>query len=320
MKRGFTLLEMIVTIVILGILSAGTFVSLQHLYLRSAKSKALSDLSSESQVIVDQLSALMYDRVPSSVIGYDGNGTAGLHDFKSIYALDNNFTVLEWIGVASEAYKLRAYSGFVDMNASINPKISTTSLFPSVINATIGEKFQGGDISKMGLIFAGSFDDGAMYYSNEFNNTFGWHDANITTIRIYNFSASVDGNITLTPNIPNEIYEKYYLVDSAYAVALGRDVNTDLNCNNLDINTSALDYDNTLLLFYNYRPWKSKTFCGDKGGTNSSREGNVTILSKNVNGFEAGVINGSIYFNITMNKIIRGSDNNVTISKQKAVY
>jgi len=317
MKKGFTLLEMIVTIVILGILSAGTFVSLQHLYLRSAKSKALSDLSAESQVIVDQLSALMYDRVPSSVIGYDG-----LANFQSIYALDNNFTVLEWVGVASESHKLRAYSGFVDMNASINPKISTASLFPSVIDATVGKKFQDGNISKMGLIFAGSFDDGAMYYSNEFNNTFGWHDANTTTIRIYNFSASIDGNITLT-NPPKEIYEKYYLVDSAYAVARGQNINQSAQCItdlNNSIGGTITDINNTLFLFYNYRPWEnsSDTFCADK--SKISNDSNVTILSKNVSGFEAGVINGSIYFNITMNKEIRGSDNNVTLSKQKAVY
>ena len=327
MKRGFTLLEMIVTIVILGILSAGTFVSLQHLYLRSAKSKALSDLSSESQVIVDQLSALMYDRVPSSVIGYDGNGTAGLHDFKSIYALDNNFTVLEWIGVASESHKLRAYSGFIDMNASDGTarRLSTPpSSDQNAIEQNLTAKFGGVHTIVSGndsfrLVFAGAFDDGAIY--DDFNNTFGWHskDANKT----YSIESINGGNIILK-NTPinlalKEIHEKYYLVDSAYAVALGRDVNTDLNCSNLDINTSALDYNNTLLLFYNYRPWKSQTFCADRG-TLGAKEGNVTILSKNVSGFEAGVINGSIYFNITMNKKIRASDNNVTISKQKAVY
>lgn len=316
MKKGFTLLEMIVSIVILGVLSAGTFVSLQHLYLRSAKSKAISELSLESQVIADQISALMFDRIPISVIGYNpANNT-----FESIYTVDANFTVLEWIGIASESMKQGSYSGFVDMNASngIQQRISTlTALNQEHISDTLSAKFGGVHSiasDSVRLVFAGSFDDGTVYYSNEFNTTFGWH-GNAATKIWQIASMNNDGNITLT-NKSDEIYEKYYLVDSAYAVARGSEVNL-LTCTNDDLNitTSA----NTLFLFHNFRPWRGETFCGDTG-TSGTKSGNVTVLSSNVLGFEAGVMNGSIYFNITMNKVIRGSDNNVTISKQKAVY
>ncbi len=309
MKRGFTLIEMIVTIVILGILSAGTFISLEHLYIRSAKSKAISDLSFESQMIVDQIAVLMYERIPASVIGYNPSTNA----FASIYAIDNNFTVLEWIGVAHEALKLRAYSGFVDMNASIKPKLSSIGINNQAIDSVVGKKFSDGNVSKMGLFFAGSFDDGALYDSNEFNTTFGWHGNGVGT-KIYDFTIANDGNITLL-STPNEIYEKYYMVDSGYAIARGSEVNL-FTCN-YDFNVTTTS--NTLFLFYNFRPWIGETFCGDKGSS-GVRAGNVTILSQHVSGFEAGVINGTIYFNLSMNKVIRGSENNVTISKQKAVY
>lgn len=307
--HAFTLIEVIVTIVILGVLSAGTFVSLEHLYLRSAKSKALNELSMVSQISLDQLSAMLYERVPSSVIGYNPT----INTFQSIYAVDTNFTILEWIGTASEAHKLRAYSGFADIQASLKPKLSSIGVNTSLLTLTQGQKFQDGNISKLGLMFAGSLDDGALYYSNEFNTTFGWH-GNHTSTQIYDFSLLNDGNISFTSTTPAEIYEKYYLLDSAYAVARGADVNASL-CPTLQASTN----EDTLFLFYNYRPWKGETFCADTGSF-GLKSGNVTVLTPQVSGFQAGVINGTIYLNLTMNKVIRGSENNVTISKQKAVY
>jgi len=309
-KKAFTLLEMIVTIVILGVLSAGTFVSLQHLYLRMAKSKALSELSFESQMVVDQISSLMYDRVPSSVIGLNPNTS----QFQSIYAIDGNFTILEWIGTASEAHKMRFYSGFIDMDASQNTtlKLSSSGVNKPLLDAMMVQKFGTGSSSDMGLVFAGSFDDGAIYYSDEFNTSFGWH-GNVAS-KIFAFTPQIDGNITLLTK-PDEIFEKYYIVDSAYTIARGNDV-TMSTCNAPHLSVT----ENTLLLFYDYRPWRGETFCGDKSSFGGIRSGKVTLLSNHASGFEAGVINGSIYFNLTLERVIRGSENNVTISKQKAVY
>ncbi len=305
--KAFTLVEIIITIVILGILSAGTFVSLKHLYLKVAKSKTLSNLSSDSQVVVDQISALLYERVPSSVIGYKGDGT-----FDSIYNLNSTYSVIEWIGVASEAQKAGYYSGFVDLNSSnrdtntiYSPNIDTTSL-----NSVMVDKFDKTS-SDLALIFAGSFDDGSLALSSDFNNSFGWH-GNLHN-QIQTILAINDNNITLNTT-PDEIYEKYYLVDSAYAIARGVDIDLNASCIR-DLNKSDA---NTLFLFYNYRPWKSETFCADSNGNN--QDGNVTVLTFDTKGFEAGLENDSLTFNLTLQKHVKGSDNNVTISKQKVVF
>ena len=318
MRRGFTLIEIIITIVILGILSAGTFVSLQHLYIRSAKSKALSDLSLESQVIVDQISSLLYDRVPSSVIGYDG-----VSGFESIYLLTKTFTILEWMGIASEAHKLRAYSGLVDMNRSAKPSLYASDINSSLLTQMLLKKFLTVSTTDLGLVFAGSFDDGGS--GTDVSTAFGWHGDNTRNI-LHSIANVSDNNITLVNTTSlHEIYEKYYLVDSAYAIARGAHIKQDALCISA-LNISSQDINNTLFLFYNYRPWKSVgyTFCAD---TNTSipdpdlrRDGNVTVLGKDVSSFEAGVVNGVIYFNLGMERKIRGADNNVTVSKQKAVY
>ena len=302
--RAFTLVEMIMVIVILGVLSAGTFVSLKHLYLRVAKSQALSDLSLDSQIIVNQISSLLYDRVPSSVIGYDDNSSK----FESIYSLSSTYHVLEWIGVSVESLKKRDYSGFVDLDDS---NVSSLTLVSpdtdvSLLALTTQKKF---NITNnvfndniLSLVFAGTIDDGSIVYSSDFNSSFGWHGNSAN--RVFGISNASNGKNIVLKTKPNEIYEKYYIVDSAYAIARGEDINCRSDANET----------NTLYLFYNYRPWKGESFCDNATS--------VTTLSSEVAGFEIDLLNGSIFFNITMQRNIpkRGNENPVTISKQKVVF
>ncbi len=274
-KSAFTMVEMITVIVVMGILSAGTFVSLKHLYQRVAKSKALSELSFDSQLIADQTASLLYERVPRQVWGYKANST----DKTSIYDINSNdVVILEWYGTASEYLKEGNYSGFVDMNASVQDlNISTFS------SAIATDKFNSSNT--FSIAFAGSFDDGLTEY-------------NVTKL---------DANLTVLQTKPDEIYEKYYLIDSAYAIARREDINTT-TCSNF---ANDKNNTNTLFLFYNYHPWKGDYFCKD---------GSVTILSKEAKAFAVGLINDSLYFNITLERHIRGTENNITISKQKVVF
>lgn len=299
MKKAFTLIEIIITIAILGILSAGTFVSLKHLYLRSAKSKAISELSFSSQIVVDQIAALLYERVPATVIGVKANG-----DFQPISTIDSNdFKILEWIGTSVEAYKQGYYSGFIDLDAS-NRDTNTTLSFDmnsSGISSVMSKKFGSFVSGDVALIFAGSFDDSSLVASSDFNSSFGWHGNAHELVSTF----TLNGNDIIFDTRPPEIYEKYYLVDSAYAIARKEDITTT-PC--AGVNSS--DDNNTLYLFYDYRPWNNQEFCNGKS----------TILSENVQGFQAGMMNNSLYFNVTLTKEIRGSDTNITISKEKVVF
>jgi len=278
MRRGYTLIEIIITIAITGILAIGMFKALEAITLRSEKAKALSTLSLDSQSALDQAAALLYDRAPMFLKACTNENDCVVFDETT-----TGKTILQWYGLASESYLDGNYSGFVDMNQSLKPNLSSPNT--NLTNVLATEKIKWNDpafdVSKMVLIFSGSFDEGNQ---NE-----------------YNLTASAVNTITLTGPLPTAIYEKYNLVDSAYA--LTRKENT--TCSNV----STLD-PNTLVLFYNYRPWKGENFCN----------GDVAVLASDVNAFRAQMLNGTIRLSIDMNRSIRGSSNPVHLSKQKVVF
>ncbi len=302
MRRvAFTMIELVMTIVIMGILASGAYISLKKLYIKTAKSKAISELSFDSTIIANQISALLAHRVASTVIGYDEDNNT----FASIYDMSANYGILEWISVDFENFRDGNYSGFIDLDRS--DKYTSMVYSPDTNISNIAD-------TTARLIFSGAFDVGILY-SGDFNNSFGWHgnDAN-QTFDIND--TSEDENITINP-VPSQIFEKYFLVDTAYAIAKTADINTTADCiKDLNIN---VDNNNTLFLFYDYQPWLNQTFCADKNGAN--QEGNVTVLSDEVDGFEVNFIEGMLQFKLTLKRAVpKGSDQNVTISKQKAIF
>lgn len=314
MRKGFTLIEMIFVIVISAVLSIGSFKAIEALYIRSAKAKAITDMTLRSQIVLDQLSQLIYNRIPNSVIGYDANGS---NECEAIDDLSQSYPIIEWIGIMDDELLQNKYDSFIDMGESNR---TSRVLATRDIRAEL-------DADNVNLIFAGTFDEGAEGAVSACEGAFGWHgrDSNLS------FIVDIDENSTkLTDDEdhqPEDIYEKYYLSNTAYAVARGKDLNiSDLesNCDGGNyIFPEQLDFNTTLFLFYGYQPFEyqsgnevDETFCGDSIGT---REGNVSILATDINAFEAEYINRTIRLNIDMNRTIRGATS-VYISKQKAIY
>ncbi len=301
MKRfGFSMVELIIVIVVLAILTSGAYISLKKLYIKVATSKAINDLSLSSTVIANQISSLLSYRVPSSVIGYDSNKSV----FESIYTMSAKYKILEWISIDFESFRDKKFSGFVDLDRSDK---TTLMLYSPDTNIT---KI---DTNISAIIFSGAFDNGIIY-GNDFNNSFGWHGNSANEVFQID-SVSKDENITLI-STPSTIYEKYYLVNSAYAIAKISDINDSAICIE-ELNIDAKD--NVLFLFYDYKPWKAETFCADPNGSN--KKGKVTVLSDEVSGFEIDFLDGMLQFNITLTRSIpKGSDNFIQISKQKAIF
>jgi prepilin-type N-terminal cleavage/methylation domain-containing protein len=293
MRRGFTLIEMIFVIVISAALSLGSFKAIKELFLRSAKAKAVTDLTLRSQVVLDQLGVMLYNRIPNSVIGYTPGGSC-----ESITQLSESRPVLEWLGTMEDELILRYYDGFINMGDS---NVTTHTLSAPNINAAL-------DSDDVNLIFSGSLDYGSDETFSACNNAFGWH-GNSSNLS-YDVDISTNSIQITDATQPQFIYEKYYLSNTAFAVARGADLSDFCG-----YDTSVLkDVATTLFLFYNYQPFKGETFCADGGS------GNIAVLAEDVSAFKAEYINDTIRLSIDMNQSIRGSKSAVHITKEKVVF
>ena len=315
-KKSFTLIEMIFVIVILAFITIGSFNLISKLYKRNYIAKTTSDFEYFSQQLTDQISLLLSNRIPLTVIGYNQNK----HDYKYIGEITNseNYPIIEWMGRLNDAKVDRNLSGFADLYASKKPILKALDFNSSFVNEILDNKYNSDEnlTSLSALIFAGTFDEGNYVVLSDYNNSFGWHGGGhkyVFNISDYNQSGN-DCNLSLENTDGKRIYEKFYLVDSAYALALGKDINTSSECiQNLDISSNEIN--NTLFLFYNYRPWKGDTFCADNNGTS---EGNVTIISQNVKGFKIKKVKSHLEMIFTFFKS-RG-DINISVSKQKVTF
>jgi prepilin-type N-terminal cleavage/methylation domain-containing protein len=288
LRRGFTLLELIFVIVILGILSKFGVDLLARIYENYVYSGVQNRLLSESEMAVRQIANRMEHRIKDSVVarnGVDGNATA-------IGNAAINANVLEWIGMdidgwhGSNSNTNPRWSGFIDLNSS-----SATAL------ATPGTTAIPNDSA---IFFIGSNID--------LNSNFGWSGA------ITDQSASmhpVTLDTTTTPNTFNDnttgatdftdvdVYEYYQLAKSAYAVS-----HEDSD------NDGAAD---TLFLYYDYQPWS-----GDDINTASERR--KTVLMRNVETFKFRSNGDTIQVQVCV------TDNDITgegayaICKEKTIF
>jgi len=315
-KPSFTLIEAIFVIVILSFVLIGGFQIINKLYVRNYIVKKTSRFEFVSQQTLDQISSLLYYRIPLSVIGY--NQADGSFKYIGDITEDENYTVLEWIGYLNDSIVESNLSGFVDLYASSKPVIEAVDFNSDFINDILQNKYSTTkDLKDLtAVIFAGTFDNGIEDVLNDYNNSFGWHSNAADFVYLISDTTQNGNNCGLSLKKYDgsdvsgiRIYEKFYLADSAYAVALKKDLDpAKWNCSE-----SIEQFKNDdLLLFYNYRPWKGETFCGDGG------DGNVTLLAGNVRSFRVKKINSHLVLKIEM--FASKADINISVSKQKVTF
>jgi prepilin-type N-terminal cleavage/methylation domain-containing protein len=246
MKKAFTMLELIMVIIVLGIVAsigADIIVSLYNNYI---KTRTINALETKTEVTLEQIAKRFQYRIKDSTIArkYDGTIIS-----TSNTNLNNDYKIIEWIGYSNESFfgtPRPGWSGFIDMDASETNSTSQT-LKTSDSNLTLAQNIIQALTNSTIDLTAGK--EAALVFKKSWNySDFGWADTNNTNgTAIVKVKVGSDIDLLEVSNDTNlsEIYEQYYLSHTAYAIV------PEFTTDNTDFN---------LTLKYNYQPWLDQNY------------------------------------------------------------
>ena len=306
MKRAFTLLELIIVIVILGIIAMMSFNAIMNIYSNYFQTRTVNELETQTEIALEQISKRLEHRIKPSVIARKpSGGFLPLND--SRVNLNSGYEILEFIPYAYEIFndvpsgnKAGRYSGYVDL-ANSSPAtglISPGSNFSTEVIETIKDLTCKDDAS--GCVDFENKDGGVVaifsdvYY--DVQNSFGYKDnLNLDIAKVG--VKSTDGNTLEISGFANkQISEQYHLAYTANAIVPEQSADPKDTVNGVfDLN-----------LYYDYRPWMGQGY----------KNGEKATLAKNVTRFVFIEKNGVIVLKLCM----RAKNSEITICKSKAVY
>jgi len=334
MKKAFTLVELMIVIVILGILGMISVEILQNTFKSYIKTKELNKLALKTDLTLNIIAAKLQNRIKNSVIVVECNATLPASNtqsctnnsnknFIAISSLDQansyRFPVMEWLYTSIYSKKgmwddvRRAvqpgWSGFVDLKVTQVGKGDEYNITSPDSNFTIAKQIDKAWINSWGVpnsgdVFADKFDvlvfsgsDGRGDF-DDVNNSYGYYGNSATRVfQIQNVINDMRLNIkAITESNSTTVYEGYYIVRGGMAIVPVYD-------------SSTRDYN--LTLRFNYFPWNGQNYM----------DGNSTLLATHVTQFkfkeEGGIIR--LYLCITSPQV-KLTDFNLTICKEKVVF
>ena len=319
MKRAFTLLELIIVIVILGIIAMMSFNAMMNIYSNYFQTRTVNELETQTEIALEQISKRLEHRIKPSVIARKTDGAfLALND--SGVNLNAEYEILEFIPYAYEIFndvisldandhvieqggKAGRYSGYADL-AKSSPAtglISPGSNFTTGVVETIKDLTCKDDTRNSRCVDFENKDGGVaaifsdVYY--DVQNSFGYKG--ILNLDIAKVGVkSTDGDTLEISGFANkQISEQYHLAYTANAIV------PEQSADPKDAANGVFD----LNLYYDYRPWM-----GEKYKPN----GEKATLAKNVTRFVFTEKNGVIVLKLCM----RAKNSEITICKSKAVY
>ena len=322
MKRAFTLLELVVVIVVLGIIAMMSFNAIMNIYSNYFQTKTVNELETQTEIALEQISKRLEHRIKPSVIARKTDGAfLALND--SGVNLNAEYEILEFIPYAYEIFndvisldandhvieqggKAGRYSGYADL-AKSSPAtglISPGSNFTTGVVETIKDLTCKDDTRNATCVDFKNKDGGVVaIFSDVYYNvqsSFGYSNGTVpVSLDIAKVGVkSTDGDtLEISGFSGKQISEQYHLAYTANAIV--PEQSTDPK----DAANGVFD----LNLYYDYRPWM-----GEKYKPN----GEKATLAKNVTRFVFTEKNGVIVLKLCM----RAKNSEITICKSKAVY
>ena len=322
MKRAFTLLELVVVIVVLGIIAMMSFNAIMNIYSNYFQTRTVNKLETQTEIALEQISKRLEHRIKPSVIARKPSGEfLALNDsgvnlvaeyeilefipyayeiFNDVISLDANDHVIEQGGKAGR------YSGYADL-AKSSPAtglISPGSNFTTGVVETIKDLTCRGETRDATCVDFTKKDGGVVaIFSDVYYNvqsSFGYSNGTVpVSLDIAKVGVkSTDGDtLEISGFGGKQISEQYHLAYTANAIV------PEQSADPKDAANGVFD----LNLYYDYRPWM-----GEKYKPN----GEKATLAKNVTRFVFTEKNGVIVLKLCM----RAKNSEITICKSKAVY
>ncbi|WP_460178603.1 prepilin-type N-terminal cleavage/methylation domain-containing protein [Campylobacter concisus] len=320
MKRAFTLLELVVVIVVLGIIAMMSFNAIMNIYSNYFQTKTVNELETQTEIALEQISKRLEHRIKPSVIARKTDGAfLALND--SGVTLAQDYEILEFIPYAYEIFndvisldtndnvieqggKAGRYSGYADL-AKSSPAtglISPGSNFTTGVVETIKDLTCREDTNATCVDFKNKDGGVVAIFSDVYYNvqsSFGYSNGIVpVSLDIAKVGVkSTDGDtLEISGFDGKQISEQYHLAYTANAIV--PEQSTDPK----DAANGVFD----LNLYYNYRPWMGQGY----------KDGEKATLAKNVTRFVFTEKNGVIVLKLCM----RAKNSEITICKSKAVY
>ena len=323
MKKAFTLLELVVVIVVLGIIAMMSFNAIMNIYSNYFQTRTVNELETQTEITLEQISKRLEHRIKPSVIARKTDGEfLALND--SGVNLNAEYEILEFIPYAYEIFndvisldandnvieqggKAGRYSGYADL-AKSSPAtglISPGSNFTTGVVETIKDLTCKDDTRNSKCVDFENKDGGVVaifsdvYY--DVQNSFGYKgisNLDIAKVGVKGGQSGLNGDTLEISGFANkQISEQYHLAYTANAIV------PEQSADSKDTANGVFD----LNLYYDYRPWM-----GEKYKPN----GEKATLAKNVTRFVFTEKNGVIVLKLCM----RAKNSEITICKSKAVY